>query len=84
MNKSNYFLVLISVLMVIAISIFLSGCAISGCGNPNTTSTMSDSNNVTENNQRPPLQEERLSKDSYHNPNDIPITRNRIRPIGRV
>lgn len=46
MNRFNRSIVIVlSGMFFGMLAIFLSGCAVSGCGNPNTTSTMSDSNN---------------------------------------
>jgi len=43
-HASRFYFVFVSVLLAGLIGIFLSGCAVSGCGNPASNSTMSDSN----------------------------------------
>lgn len=42
---SRLFFVIFTLIVAGLCGIFIAGCAVSGCGNPNTTSTMSDSNN---------------------------------------
>ena len=44
-NSARVIFALVLILFLGTLSVFLTGCAVSGCGNPASNSTMSDSNN---------------------------------------